>query len=107
MDPEPVTPLESRTPTVGVRAPLSAGVVAHGIDTGPLLAVVVVPNVRPPSVSVYVFDPAAAFSIQKAGQPLQGTRLKHATGNVFVATLTVHHSPGGDGDSVKAPIVRA
>ena len=64
MDPEPVTPLESRMPTVGVRAPLSAGVVAHGIDTGPLLAVVVVPNVRPPSVSVYVFDPAAAFSIQ-------------------------------------------
>jgi hypothetical protein len=52
IDPDPVAPLASRTPTVGVRAPLSVVVVTHGIETGPLLVVVVVPSVRPLSVSV-------------------------------------------------------
>src|SRR5947207_4723221 len=84
---EPVAPAESRTPTVGVRAPLSAAVVDQGIDTGPELVVVVVPSVRPPSVSVYVFDPAAAPSIQivnhmtpRMVSPLRGWVMKTLIG---------------------------
>src|SRR5439155_23932942 len=38
-EPVPVAPVESRTPTVGVRAPLSPVVVDHGIETGPELVV--------------------------------------------------------------------
>src|SRR5947207_233962 len=51
-EPVPVAPVESRTPTVGVRGPLSPVVVDHGIETGPELVVVVVASVRPPSLSV-------------------------------------------------------
>src|SRR5438477_93445 len=51
-EPVPVAPVESRTPTVGVRAPLSPVVVDHGIETGPEPGVVVVARVPPPSPSV-------------------------------------------------------
>jgi hypothetical protein len=64
IEPEPVAPAESRTPTVGVRGPLSDAVVTQGIETGPLLSVIVVPTVRPPTLSVYVLLPDAACSIQ-------------------------------------------
>jgi hypothetical protein len=95
VEPVPVAPLASRTPTAGVRAPLSAAVVAQGIDTGPLLVVVVVPSVRPPSVSVYVFDPAAAFSIQIVNQTVPLTVLP-VRGWVMKTLI----DPGGGGGGV-------
>ena len=51
MVPLPKPPALSLTVTVAVRDPLSAGVVDHGIETGPLLVVVVLVMVEPCTLS--------------------------------------------------------
>src|SRR6267142_199782 len=62
MEARPVALALSRTVTVAVREPLSAVVVDHGREIGPLLVVVVLVIVVPFTLSVTVRLPAAAFS---------------------------------------------
>src|SRR5215468_7549781 len=68
MEARPVALALSRTLTVSVRVPLSAAVVPQARDTGPLLVVGVLVMVVVPLLSVYVFEPAAAFSIHTVNQ---------------------------------------
>src|SRR2546421_12658175 len=59
----PVAFAPSRTVTVAVRLPLSGADVGQASETGPLMVVVVLVIVLVPTLSVYVLEPAAAFSI--------------------------------------------
>src|SRR5262245_39283952 len=56
MLPEPVLPVASRAVAVSVWGPLGTVAESHGIETGPLLDVVVVATLRPATVRVYVLD---------------------------------------------------
>src|SRR5436189_6487234 len=60
----PVLLLASRTDAVSVVGPSGVPVVIHGMLMGPLEVSFVVATVWPAALSVNVFVPAAAFSIQ-------------------------------------------
>src|SRR5256885_1511129 len=64
MLPVPVLLLGSRTDAVSVVGPSGVPVVIHGMLIGPLEVSFVVATVWPAALSVNVFVPAAAFSIQ-------------------------------------------
>ena len=64
MLPVPVLLLASRTDAVSVVGPSGVPVVIHGMLMGPLEVSFVVATVWPAALSVNVFVPAAAFSIQ-------------------------------------------
>ena len=91
----PVAPAESRTVTVTVRLPFAVPVVLHGIDTGPFDVVVVVAVVLPPTLSVYVLLPAAAFSIQIVNHAVPLT-VAPSLGAVMNTVMV----PGGGGGGV-------
>ena len=92
----PVAPAESCTVTVTLRLPFGVPVVLHGIDTGPFDVVLVVAIVVPPTLSVYVLLPAAAFSIQIVNQAVPLSVAPSAPGCVMY-TVSV---PGGGGGGV-------
>src|SRR5215831_12260659 len=58
----PVLPAASRIDAVSVWLPSATLVVFHGIVTGPVEAVCMVPTVLPPALNVYALDPAPAPS---------------------------------------------
>src|SRR5258705_5272463 len=62
--PVPVLLLASRTDAVSVVGPSGVPVVIHGMLIGPLEVSLVVATVWPAALTVNVFVPAAAFSIQ-------------------------------------------
>ena len=83
MEALPVAFALSRTLMVAVRLPLSAVVVDHGSEYGPFAVPVVLVIVVPSTLSVTVFEPAAAFSTQTVNhtvprtvEPLAGSVMK-------------------------------
>src|SRR2546427_541655 len=93
--PAPVLPLAPRTEAVRVCAPSVASRVSYGSAIGPGVALVVVPTVRPPSVSVTAFEAPAAPLIQITAQGIPLT-LVPSVGWV-IATCSVPVGGGGGG----------
>src|SRR5205823_4997502 len=94
MLPVPVLLLGSRTDAVSVVGPSGVPVVIHGMLIGPLEVSFVVATVWPAALSVNVFVPAAAFSIQMVTHcvPLTVAPLDGCVMNTLIVpfwTLTV------------------
>ncbi len=96
----PLLPVESVTLTVAVCGPLATVRESHAIEIGPLDVSVVLPPGVPSTLSVNVFDPAAAFSIQIVNHTVP-VAVEPSAGCVM-NTLMV---PGGGGGGGGVPTV--
>src|SRR5215831_12347054 len=91
--PVPVLPAASRAAAVSVCVPSAASVVSYGSEIGPAVALVALPTVRPPSVSVIVFDVPVTPVSQTTAHAVPFTVVP-AVGCV-IATLSVPVGAGG------------
>src|SRR6185295_7604194 len=100
MEARPVAFALSRTLTVAVFEPLSAAVVDHGSEMGPLLDVVVLVIVVPFTLSVTVRLPAAAFSSHTVNHTVPFT-VAPLAGAVMMTLIVSPPPPPPDGLIVK------